>query len=495
MRVLSAILVLILAGLFLPNGNAGTPSPTAISYQGKLENGGNAANGVFDFEFSLWDAETNGTQIGAPILVEDVVVDDGIFTVELDFGGAAFNGSLRWLTIKVALANNVLTTLTPRQQVTATPVALYALDSPGGGAGGTLDEAYDSGGPGAGREIVADSDDVYISGPDGLRVDSGVLAGSASLGRPTATFDVQARHSFNVIGGEPPGPSTVGSFIRDGNIIAPRDKWTYIRVAPVGNAIRRDSGSSLAFDVEATPNNDTSWFTQMILDGDGNLGLGTISPESHLHVFSGAGASVSGGGYLVLGNTQSTNIVMDNNEIMARNNGVASRLILNNVGGNVTISAGNSGGNLGIGTNNPQGRLHIEGASDVSLAGGGGVIVGSLSSANVAMDGNEIMARNNGGTASLNLNAEGGIVTTGGDLRVDGTLDIGYQIVSQSAVDQTVIQANCPAGKKAISGGLSMSPNNEYGGSFPSANGNSWSCRLVDQGGAATCYAVCARVN
>ena len=38
--------------------------------------------------------------------------------------------------------------------------------------GNTLDEAYDEGGPGAGRTIVADAGPVNIEGWDGLRVSS-----------------------------------------------------------------------------------------------------------------------------------------------------------------------------------------------------------------------------------------------------------------------------------------------------------------------------------
>jgi len=47
-----------------------------------------------------------------------------------------------------------------------------------GSGGNTLDQAYDQGGTGAGREIIADNGAVYISGNDGLKVDGKVLTGT-----------------------------------------------------------------------------------------------------------------------------------------------------------------------------------------------------------------------------------------------------------------------------------------------------------------------------
>lgn len=61
--------------------------------------------------------------------------------------------------------------------------------------------------------------------------------------------------------------------------------------------------------------------------------------------------------------------------------------------------------------------LHLGDGSDVTPAGGGYVTIGSIYSANIAIDSNEIMGRNNGTAAVLALNAEGGEVkinTSGG---------------------------------------------------------------------------------
>jgi hypothetical protein len=79
-----------------------------------------------DFEFSLWDAATAGTQIGSTLQVGGVTIDGGRFTVSLDFGAAAFNGDARWLEIAVRVPSGSggYTTLSPRQPLEASPYAL-----------------------------------------------------------------------------------------------------------------------------------------------------------------------------------------------------------------------------------------------------------------------------------------------------------------------------------------------------------------------------------
>ena len=64
---------------------------------------------------------------------------------------------------------------------------------------------------------------------------------------------------------------------------------------------------------------------------------------------------------------------------------------------------------VGIGTTVPDVMLHVDGGTEATHANGSGyLVVGSLTSANIAMDGDEIVARNNGGPADLILNNLGG---------------------------------------------------------------------------------------
>jgi hypothetical protein len=105
---------------------------SGFTYQGKLADGGNAANGQYDFQFQLFDALSGGTQQGTMLVVSNVAVTAGIFTVQLDFGACptCFNGSPRFLEIAVKpTSGSTFTTLSPRQQVTATPYAIRSLNA------------------------------------------------------------------------------------------------------------------------------------------------------------------------------------------------------------------------------------------------------------------------------------------------------------------------------------------------------------------------------
>jgi hypothetical protein len=103
---------------------------TAFNYQGKLTSGGNPANGSFQMEFKLFDALSNGTQIGATVVNSSVSVAQGVFAVSLDFGANAFTGADRFLEIAVKRnAGDPLTILAPRQKLSSVPFAIRSLDA------------------------------------------------------------------------------------------------------------------------------------------------------------------------------------------------------------------------------------------------------------------------------------------------------------------------------------------------------------------------------
>jgi hypothetical protein len=116
----------------MPIGNqppVSSVTASTFTYQGRLTDGSATANGVYDFEFALYDEA--GVQIGTTVLRQDAIVTNGIFTVQIDFGTNAFSGANRFLEIRVrpGNSNGGFTTLAPRQAVTAAPRAIYSLNA------------------------------------------------------------------------------------------------------------------------------------------------------------------------------------------------------------------------------------------------------------------------------------------------------------------------------------------------------------------------------
>src|SRR5690348_8563897 len=93
---------------------------TAFTYQGRLNDGGQPANGIYDLTFALFKVSSGPPQVGSTLTNPIVAVTNGLFTVTLDFG-AVFDGNPRWLEIGVRTNGSVAayTTLNPRQALTA----------------------------------------------------------------------------------------------------------------------------------------------------------------------------------------------------------------------------------------------------------------------------------------------------------------------------------------------------------------------------------------
>ena len=119
------IMLLALLARLHPAAAQGT---TAFTYQGQLHDTGTNANGTYTMVFGLYDAAAGGTQIGSS-LSNATTLANGLFTVNLDFGTAAFNGKARWLDIAVQTGTNAAETLAPRVQLLPTTYALYAANA------------------------------------------------------------------------------------------------------------------------------------------------------------------------------------------------------------------------------------------------------------------------------------------------------------------------------------------------------------------------------
>jgi hypothetical protein len=117
-----------------------------ITYQGYLRMGGAPANGNYDFIFTLYDDPLAGNQVGVQVRINNKLVRNGLYTVELDFGPHnviwnALPARNRWLEIQVRPAGGGnFIRLAPRVRIHAAPYAWAAF--PVGPAAGDLAGNY-----------------------------------------------------------------------------------------------------------------------------------------------------------------------------------------------------------------------------------------------------------------------------------------------------------------------------------------------------------------
>lgn len=126
----AAIVGLLAAAMFRNT----TPVDQTFTYQGQLRNAGQLVNGAVDLKISMWDADTAGVQIGTSNTFNAVPMTDGRFALGLNFGASAFDGSNRWIQVEFRnpAGSGLYQALNPRDKITATPYALYALNGANG---------------------------------------------------------------------------------------------------------------------------------------------------------------------------------------------------------------------------------------------------------------------------------------------------------------------------------------------------------------------------
>lgn len=385
------IMTIASAGCVVACAFARSPITTAFTYQGVLKEAGFPADGTYDIRFRLFDASSGGAQVGATICRDGVTPVGGAFTVSLDFGVAAFDGDARWLEIAVRAdatplncGSGAYTVLTTRQPLTAVPYAMYALDGPGQAGywspNGTAISNSNTGFVGIRRSTPVSSAEYF-----------GIQAPVATgYGGMYVRTDGTAALPFYGYKAGPAGSTA----------------WTYL-----------DGASG---DWRINNNGD-----RMVVTDTGFVGIGTLTPTSKLTVFNNFLANP--GIEIVLGSATAPALQVSNaeetlqvgvNSINTEGNGLfGDALWLNNNSSNNVIIAG-GGGHCGIGTgvaSFPVVELQIDGGDDASLSnvGGGYVLIGATTGANLVFDNNEFMARNDGAQAPLYINHEGGDVNFG----------------------------------------------------------------------------------
>ncbi len=249
------------------------PVGTGFTYQGTLDDGGVPADGAYDIRFTLTDEM--GTVIAGPVCVDNIVVIEGLFTVELDFG-PEFVGDARELEIAVRPGGTLgncdigggYTTLSPRQKLNPSPYALgLALPYQG------MQESFSSvftirntfSTPGTSGILgILDSPGTFgFTDKAGVRGESTSSEGAGVLGI--------SDHYVGVVG-YTSGDSGVGVFGRaDGTDGVGLQGWG---IGP---------GSRGVYGLATAPESWAGYFVGSLFTS-GPVGIGTLTPEAELEV-------------------------------------------------------------------------------------------------------------------------------------------------------------------------------------------------------------------
>jgi subtilisin-like proprotein convertase family protein len=249
---------------------ATTPSsPSTFTYQGRLDGG--EATGSINARFSLWSHPSTGAvgnRLAAPVTVNGIAVTNGLFTTPVNLGVPVPTDVQTWLQVEISSpAGGPFVTLTPRQPITATPLAGVAQRA------ALADLATN-----ATNAINATN---AVNATNAANVASGGFAVGALIGPGTVTgFNqhdvlnrgVKSRVGYSVV---PTGLTEFAGMI------------TSLVPGTTGGGNSADLtfhtwefGTSISREI-------------MRINGRGNVGIGTASPTARLDITSGSLGSSS----------------------------------------------------------------------------------------------------------------------------------------------------------------------------------------------------------
>lgn len=345
----AAAVSIVLAGVAF----ADVPPGTMFTYQGQLIKNGALVDGSADFQFSLWDDEFAGVQLGPTLTQIGVTVTDGLFMADLDFGQNIHKGRATWLKIMVRSPSGVggYTTLDPRQPLTPAPCAMALpglwtqqnATSPnliggyddnvvttgvtgatigGGGASGALNRVTDhygtvSGGRGnmAGNNAGTTSDAYYAAVGGGISCEARgpfSTVGGGNVNVASADSSTIAGGNINVASGL---ASTVGGgFDNDASGQYATVPGGYENAAAgfysfaAGRQAKANFDGSFVWADATAADFAASAMNQFLIRATGGVGIGTASPNADLHVVGDvttgkvviAPSQYASGGYAVL---------------------------------------------------------------------------------------------------------------------------------------------------------------------------------------------------
>ena len=342
---------------------------SVFTYQGRLIDDTLPSTGVYDFQFGLFDALTDGTEVIAAIDRLNVEVTDGAFTVLLDFGFSSFSGQDRFLEIRVKLPTEIdFRRLTPRQQITAAPHALYSFTSGyaesarstlTASIATTAENALQLGGVPADQYVQTNdprSSSLFIQNSTTQQTSSNFnISGNGTAGGTLTGNVVSATTQYNIgISRVLSSPGSFNFFAGNGAGQLNTTGWGNSFFGVNAGVFNREGGSNAFFGFGAGQNNTTAFDNSFfgIFAGDSNTTGGSIS-------LLGAYTDVSAN------NLTNATAIGAKAYVSASN-----ALVLGQISG---VNNADANTNVGIGTTAPLDRLHVNGIIRVDTLGAAGI--------------------------------------------------------------------------------------------------------------------------
>ena len=300
------LLLLPLTLLLLSAAHTASAQTTTFTYQGRLTDAGALANGSYDFQFSLFDGA--GVQQGASLERPGVALTDGSFVAQLDFGDV-FDGTDRVLEIGVRPGGSAdaYTILAPRWPITSTPYAIRSLKAAASDTATTATNATTAdtattatdatqlGGVAADQYVK--TDDPRLGGAGGNFIQNsvtpqaganfniagnGIIGGNVGIGilNPTSKLEVNGAVSITT-GGSGGG---IGFGTPNGE--------SGMTIIGTNRADVRFDGTTLKLLTGVGRTSPSIAGGMAISAANGNVGVGTITPQTKLHVIGTTRTSV-----------------------------------------------------------------------------------------------------------------------------------------------------------------------------------------------------------
>jgi hypothetical protein len=261
---------------------------TEFSFQGRLNDGTNPANGRYDLQFSLYNAIEGGTQVGTTITRPNTVLINGVFSVTLDFGSTVFvepTAVFIEIGVKPNASPNAFTILGPRQQLTVVPFAIRAsfatIASVAGNATNATNASNLGGFPSAAypKLNLDNTGSFSITGDSSIGGNATIagyasIRGNAFIGGVATTTLIGGNGSSTVIG----GPGSDNSIIGTTNLLSGITTIAGNTVQPVwARGLPKamlfvNAGNQIIRCFNAVTNNST-----------GNCGFSVMSPTGTLN--------------------------------------------------------------------------------------------------------------------------------------------------------------------------------------------------------------------